>query len=324
MCSVTANRSSRSKATTLGAWFKPFGSPFGQLELAGGQGALLWLDVVVDSADAVPQELTHEVTFTFAQPNPPIVLEEMTETIAPIQVTDQRPIVIGPPLEGSGWLDGNSCCEITAHRTAVNPINGGLHAPERFAIDYVRIEDDGLFLHGPADELASYQYYGANILAVGDGPIVSMRWDLPEQPPGKDPTGLTLDEYGGNHIVQDLGGGHYAFYAHLQPGNAMGVEVGQVLKKGEVIALLGNTGNTDSPHLHFHIMDYAEPARLERPALRLRLVRVRRPHHEPGGDDREARHRRAIPDRHVRCRHEDRPGSARARHHGLPSAVAQT
>ena len=243
----------------LGAWFKPFGSPFGQLELAGGQGALLWLDVVVDSADAVPQQLTHEVTFTFAQPNPPIVLEEMTETIAPIRVTDQRPIVIGPPLEGSGWLDGNSCCEITAHRTAVNPINGSLHAPERFGIDYVRIEDDGLFLHGPADELSSYQYYGANILAVGDGPIVSMRWDLPEQPPGKDPTGLTLDEYGGNHIVQDLGDGHYAFYAHLQPGNAMGVEVGQVLKKGEVIALLGNTGNTDSPHLHFHIMDSPSP-----------------------------------------------------------------
>ena len=243
----------------LGTWFKPFGSPFGQRELAGGQGALVWLDVVVDTLDAVPIQLTHEVTVTFAEPNPPIVLERMTETIAVVDVLEQPAIVIGPPLEGRGWLDGNSCCEITAHRTAVNAINGSLHAPERFAIDYVRLEADGLFLHGPADELASYRYYGANILAVGDGPVVAMRWDLPEQPPGKDPTGLTLDEYGGNHIVQDLGDGHYAFYAHLQPDNPMGVEVGQQLRRGDVIGLLGNTGNTDSPHLHFHIMDTPSP-----------------------------------------------------------------
>ena len=41
---------------------------------------------------------------------------------------------------------------------------------------------------------------------------------LPEQVAGRIPTGLPLDQYGGNHVVQDIGGGNYAFYAHLKTG----------------------------------------------------------------------------------------------------------
>ncbi|MDQ2699540.1 MAG: M23 family metallopeptidase, partial [Actinomycetota bacterium] len=204
--------------------------------------------------------LTHSVSFSVPQAVEPIFGQQFTEfPLATVAVNQQEPIVIGPPLEGPGWLDGSSCCVVTPHRGAINPINGQLHAPERFAIDYVQLDDTGRFFTGPVDELSSYHFFGANILAVGDGPIVSMRWDLPEQVPGANPSGLALEEYGGNHIVQDLGDGHYAFYAHLQPGNPLGVEVGQQLERGEVIALLGNTGNTDSPHLHFHIMDSPLP-----------------------------------------------------------------
>ncbi len=242
----------------LDHWTKPFGSPFGRV-LGPGQGALVWLDVVVGSLGEVPANLTHEITFTIPEDVPPIIISPFTETIATTGVVAAEPIVIGPPLKGDGWLDGNSCCEVTPHRTAVNAINGSLHAPERFGIDYVQLDADGSFLHGPADELESYRHEGADIIAVGDGPIVSMVWDQPEQTPGANPTGLTLEQYGGNHVVQDLGDGHYAFYAHLQPDNPMGLEVGQVMRRGDVLGLLGNSGNSDSPQLHFHIMDSPLP-----------------------------------------------------------------
>ena len=81
----------------------------------------------------------------------------------------------------------------------------------------------------------------------------------PEQTAGTNPTGLTVDEYGGNYIVQDIVGGHYAFYAHLQTDNPTPLEIGQRLTRGETIAPLGNTGNSDSPHLHFHVMDSDDP-----------------------------------------------------------------
>ena len=42
---------------------------------------------------------------------------------------------------------------------------------------------------------------------------------LPEQVPGQNPTGLPLEQYAGNHIVQDLGDGNYALYAHLKTGS---------------------------------------------------------------------------------------------------------
>ncbi len=240
-------------------WLKVSGATKPGRVLGPGQGALVWLDVVVDSMDELPASLDHDVTIGFDPGAPPIIPNLLTSRLAATDVDATPAVVISPPLEGEGWLNANSCCALTPHRGAVNPLNGAFHVPERYAIDYVRVGDDGFYRTDPADQLSSYAYFGEDILAVGDGPIVSMRSDLPEQAPGADPTGLTLDEYGGNHIVQDLGDGVYAFYAHLQPGNPLGVEVGQELGTGETIGLLGNTGNTDAPHLHLHLMDSPSP-----------------------------------------------------------------
>ena len=106
---------------------------------------------------------------------------------------------------------------------------------------------------GDTNKLESYPYFGADIHAVADGPVVGVLDGLPEQIPGKTPTGLPLEQYGGNHIVQDIGDGNYAFYAHLKTGSVK-VKVGDQLTTGQVIAALGNTGNSDAPHLHFHVM----------------------------------------------------------------------
>jgi murein DD-endopeptidase MepM/ murein hydrolase activator NlpD len=63
---------------------------------------------------------------------------------------------------------------------------------------------------------------------------------------------------GGNYAVVNIGHGRYAFYAHMQPGS-LKVKVGDTVKTGQVLGLLGNTGNTDGAHLHFHIMDGPSP-----------------------------------------------------------------
>ena len=107
--------------------------------------------------------------------------------------------------------------------------------------------------------MSSYRYEGADILAVADGPIVAMTSDQPEQKPAANPSGLLIDQYGGNYIVQDIGDGHPAFYAHLQPDNPLGLAIGDQVTKGQVIGLLGNAGDGGSPHLHFHVMDRPDP-----------------------------------------------------------------
>ncbi|WP_411152730.1 M23 family metallopeptidase [Streptomyces sp. A30] len=54
----------------------------------------------------------------------------------------------------------------------------------------------------------------------------------------------------GNAVVIKHGNGTYSQYAHL---SRIDVNVGQVVKTGQRIALSGNTGNSSGPHLHFEI-----------------------------------------------------------------------
>lgn len=61
----------------------------------------------------------------------------------------------------------------------------------------------------------------------------------------------------GNHIVIDHGG-FYSEYAHLSY-NTIKVKTGDKVKKGQVIAKCGDTGNSTAPHLHFEMVYLNSP-----------------------------------------------------------------
>jgi len=229
--------------------------------LGPGRAGVVWLDVVLDESAPVSTELTHIIVADLAKPMPPLLPATVTENaVAPVTVSTRQPVQISPPLDGPRWLDGNSCCDMTAHRMALNPLDGNLWAAERFAVDYVQLSADGTIFTGDRSAPRSYPYFGAGIHAVADGPVVAVLDGLPEQVAGQSPTGLPLDQYAGNHVVQDIGDGNFALYAHLQTGSVT-VKPGDQLSTGQVIAKLGNSGNTDAPHLHFHVMSSPDPLR---------------------------------------------------------------
>ena len=62
----------------------------------------------------------------------------------------------------------------------------------------------------------------------------------------------------GNVIVIDVGDGRFATYAHLKAGSLQ-VKQGDRVVEGQVLARIGNSGNTLGPHLHFQIADAPEP-----------------------------------------------------------------
>jgi murein DD-endopeptidase MepM/ murein hydrolase activator NlpD len=88
--------------------------------------------------------------------------------------------------------------------------------------------------------------------------VTSVIDNLPNEIPGKMPTNIPIEKADGNSIVLDLGAGRYALYAHLKPGS-INVHAGDTVKLGQTIALVGNSGNTLEPHLHFHVMNHASP-----------------------------------------------------------------
>jgi len=60
------------------------------------------------------------------------------------------------------------------------------------------------------------------------------------------------DKYFGNMIVIDHLNGIMTVYAHLAKTL---VEENDIVKKGMAIGLVGNTGNSTGPHLHFEILN---------------------------------------------------------------------
>ncbi len=239
-------------------WTRALGGPTATNVLGPGQTGIVWLDVAIDGGAPVPTDLTHSVHVKVAKPVPGLVGADVTQDVAPVTVSTRKPISISPPLDGPGWLDGNGCCNMSAHRMAANPINGKIFVSERFAIDYVQLTNDFRLFTGDPTKLENYAYFSAPIHAAGDGMVVAVVDNLPEQIPSKTPSGLPLDQYAGNHIVQDLGDGNFALYAHLKPGSIT-VKAGDELKSGQSVAALGNSGNSDAPHLHFHVIDGPDP-----------------------------------------------------------------
>jgi hypothetical protein len=219
---------------------------------------LLLIDFALDPSPKVPPRLMHSIqllgtSMPSRQPQTPVAL---SYTVAPIEVNTKLP-KIGPPLAGDRWVAANGCCdEAGVHRSSGLACSGGVFFAQRFAIDWMLLDKAGRLVAGDPTDVHSYPDYGTDVLAVADGTIVHTLNTLDDQKPGTlpDPSTINMQNVDGNHIVIDLGDGVYAFYAHLQKGSVQ-VSVGDRVKRGQVLAKLGNTGNTSAPHLHFHLME---------------------------------------------------------------------
>lgn len=212
--------------------------------------ALLFLDVILAPGAATPHELSHRVAI-LASAAPPD-RQNISETGGTISV-DQQPVVqIGPPLRGVGYISADSCCDATRHTRAAMPVNGRVWISQRYAVDWEQLNTAGSIYSGPQQKLESYAIFGQPALAVADSVVASVVDGQPEQTPGKYPTNIPLADADGNCVILDLGEHRYTLYAHLQPGSIK-VRRGDHVKLGQVLGLVGDSGNSIVPHLHFQV-----------------------------------------------------------------------
>src|ERR1700678_2099699 len=218
--------------------------------------ALLFIHVVLPAGQVSPQKLTHRVQVR-AEAGPP-GKQEITETGGDVTIDPRQAIVIGAPLRGERYISADSCCDASRHTRAALPVNGRVWIAQRYAVDWEQLDDAGRIYHGPAADVNNYTIYGKEVLAVADAKVASVTDGLPNQTPGQYPTNIPIEQADGNSVVLDLGTGHYALYAHMQPGK-MRVHSGETVKRGQVLGLVGNSGNSLAPHLHFHVVNIALP-----------------------------------------------------------------
>lgn len=81
---------------------------------------------------------------------------------------------------------------------------------------------------------------GTRIWATGEGVVTLAGWK----------------QGYGNTVIINHGYNYMTLYGHC---SALKVRVGQKVKRGEVIALVGNTGKSTGPHLHYEVHFRGEP-----------------------------------------------------------------
>lgn len=233
-------------------------APATSADIAPDASRLLYIELSFASSGAAPQAIKHRVRLLGAENPGTTTPTQLDYTVAHMDISHQAPLVLGPPLAGRGWVAVNGCCNPDIiHRGSVQSVNGDLFDSQRFAIDWMRLNDAGELVHGDPTVPANYPDYGANVLAVADGTVVDTLNNLPDQTPGglPDPGSFnSVEEVDGNHVVLDIGHGKFVFYAHLMKGSVV-VHEGQHVRRGQTLAQLGNTGNTSAPHLHMHLMN---------------------------------------------------------------------
>jgi murein DD-endopeptidase len=220
-------------------------------KLAAGTTAVIFLWVDFPGLHDVPGEVRHRITMSYAAYPEPVIA-----VTAPLHVNRKPVMVVSPPLRGDDWLAANGPSNVSLHRRAIIPIDGSARIAQRFAIDWVRLFPDGGSYQGDAADNHSYRAYGAEALACAEGTVVETKDGIPQNVPGVNSRAeeITLENVAGNHVVLNLGNGIYALYAHLQPGS-LKVQPGDKVRRGQVLGLVGNSGNSTEPHLHFHLCD---------------------------------------------------------------------
>jgi murein DD-endopeptidase len=217
--------------------------------LDAGRRAVLYAWVSVDEGDPRPASLRHR--FVIGVEGAAL---EFTFECCQTATSRAGPLVIAPPLRGGGWLAANGPSEASDHRRALLNVDGHAYLAQRFAIDWIQFGKNGELASGKGGENSEFAAYGAEVLAVASGRVIGLKDGIIENKPNSLAVPITYETIAGNYVSLDLGNGRYAHYAHLQPGS-LRVKVGDRVKPGQVLALLGNSGNSDAPHLHFQITD---------------------------------------------------------------------
>ena len=221
--------------------------------LIGPSGsAVIWLDVLVRRRAGLPGVLEHRIVSS-TRPPPGEESIAFTSLVGRVPLRARPPLELGPPVRSGIWGAGEGCCDNdTHHRRGLLVVDGNQVVPQRFAIDWMMLDEQHRAWVGDPHSLSSYLSYGQPLIAAAAGKVVTARDEFPDQPPPDNPTPPPLADLPGNHVTLRVAPNRYMIYAHMKPGSVR-VRVGERVRRGQMLGRLGNSGNSATPHLHLQV-----------------------------------------------------------------------
>ena len=126
---------------------------------------------------------------------------------------------------------------------------------QRYAYDFIQQNREGKSYDEDGKTLSDYYCFGAEVLAVADGQVVQVSNGITDYPKVGD---YSIDwktrDFRGNFVIIRHAKGEYSFTAHFKRGSIC-VKTGERVTQGQVIGLVGNSGHSTEPHIHFHLQD---------------------------------------------------------------------
>lgn len=116
------------------------------------------------------------------------------------------------------------------------------------ALDLMKVDAEGRVHQGSGRELTDYYGWGAPVHAPADGEVLQADDSFEDLPAGK---GGKFPE--ANFVTLRHAGGECTTFGHLKKGSAK-VKVGETVKKGQLLAQVGNSGASNFPHCHFSLL----------------------------------------------------------------------
>jgi hypothetical protein len=214
-------------------------------QLDAGRRSVFYACLAFDADEDVPERLGHRVLLDGATAEGPI-LGTRTSTLK----------VLGPPVSGSGWMAVSGLNFSSHHRSGLFVAGGKAQISRRYAIDWKRAGEDAFF-SGDARDVHAHHSYGELVYAVAEATVVLAKDGYPDNVPRtqagfQTALPITMDNIAGNAVVLDIGDGQFAYYAHLKPGSVR-VATGDRVRQGQVLGMIGNSGDAREPHLHFQV-----------------------------------------------------------------------
>src|SRR5262249_33500630 len=152
--------------------------PAGSAVLGANESRAIFIELTFAEERQVPRALAHRFVGTGAANPAAQAPTEISYVVGPWPIRRIRVPMIGPPLRGPGWVAVNGCSAPGgAHRSALQTVNGDLVNSQRFAIDFMRLDEQGRFVNGDPSRPESWASYNQPVLAVAEGRVVAMRND---------------------------------------------------------------------------------------------------------------------------------------------------
>lgn len=159
-----------------------------------------------------------------------------------IPVPEKHSTELALPFEGQWFVVwGGDTKKLNQHHGVPN---------QNHAFDFLKVDSSGKTHKNEGKKNEDYYAYGQKVFAPANGIVTDVIRGVRDNAPG------SMNPYSalGNTVIIQHREHEVSVIAHFKL-NSVQVNAGERVRKGQLLGLCGNSGNSSEPHIHYHLQN---------------------------------------------------------------------